>query len=90
MTQRTYNSNFSKKAFSLTPKYTYKLIIKTPNVIVKISNLTINKFIDLGLFLFILKRNFLNWDFYIIHYLFSFKSFRYIIKTFLSKDKKKI
>ena len=73
----------------VTPKYTFKLIIKTPNVIVKISNLTINKFIDLELFLFILKRNFLNWDFYIIHYLFSFKSFRYIIKTFLSKDKKK-
>ena len=73
----------------VTPKYTYKVVVKTPEINIRINKLYITKYIDIELFYFLLKRDFLNWDFFIVHYLFSFKSFRWIIKTYLSKNKSK-
>ena len=67
----------------ITPKFNYKVIIRLPEVIVNINKIFISKFVHIELLLFLIKRNFLSWDFYLIHYLFSFKSFRWIIeKTF--------
>ena len=73
----------------VTPKYTYKVVVKTPEINVRINKLDISKYIDIELFYFLLQRDFLNWDFFIVHYLFSFKSFRWIIKNYLSKNKSK-
>ena len=73
----------------VTPKYTYKVVVKTPEINVRINKLYFSKYIDIELLYFLLKRDFLNWDFFIVHYLFSFKSFRWIVKTYLSKNKSK-
>ena len=72
-----------------TPKNSFKIIINNPMINVRIKRFYINKNIDKELFLFLLKRDFLNWDFFIVHYLFSFKSFRWVIRAYLSKDNKK-
>ena len=41
-------------------------------------------FCDKELFLFLLKNNFVNWDYYILYYLFSLKIFRLIIRKGIS------
>ena len=49
-------------------------------------------FCDKELFLFLLKNNFVNWDYYILYYLFSFKIFRLLILkgiSYYSKYSKK-
>ena len=75
----------------VTPKYNFKVELKTPKLEIKIYNkYFISKYVDFELILFLLKRNFLIWDFYIVHYLFSFKSFRWIIKNILSKNPKNV
>ena len=43
---------------------------------------------DKELFLFLLKKNFVNWDYYILNYLFSLKIFRLIILKGISIYKK--
>ena len=73
-----------------TPKYKYEVILKAPKLSININKMYITKYVDSELILFLIKRNFLNWDFYIVHYLFSFKSFRWIIQTFLSKNPKNL
>lgn len=42
---------------------------------------------DKNLFLYLYKNNFINWDFYILNYIFSIKSFRKILLAFLSFSK---
>ena len=75
----------------VTPKYNFKVEVKTPKLEIKIYNkYFVSKYVDFELILFLLKRNFLIWDFYIVHYLFSFKSFRWIIKKILSKNQQNI
>lgn len=71
-----------------TPKYVYRAILRLP-----IINLTFNDTQTIlttktysKLMLFLIKKNFSNWDFYIINFLFSFKSFRNLIQTYLSKN----
>ena len=75
----------------VTPKYNFKVEVKTPKLEIKIfNNYFLSKYVDFELILFLLKRNFLIWDFYIVHYLFSFKSFRWVIKKILSKNPKNV
>ena len=72
----------------ITPKYNYKVIIRLPEVVVNINKIFITKFVHIELLLYLIKKNFLSWDFYLIHYLFSFKAFRWIIeKTFSNNFK---
>ena len=66
--------------------YLYQVELKIPEIIVNVHNKSISKYIDTELLLFLLERNFVNWDFYIIHYLFSLKRFRKIIESTLSKQ----
>ena len=76
--------------FWMTPEYKYKVTIKLPEIQINLNNLIVNKFIDTELMLFLIKKNFINWDFYVVHYLFSFRNFRFIIEKILSKSLKNI
>ncbi len=75
----------------ITPLINYNVRISIPYITFDsdFSNKTIMRYIDKELFLFLLKNNFLNWDFYIINYLFSIKLFRKFIEYHLSKRNKK-
>ena len=76
--------------FWMTPNNRYKVIIKLPEIQINLNNLVITKFIDIELILFLIKKNFINWDFYVIDYLFSFRNFRFITEKILSKSLKNI
>ena len=72
----------------VTPKYVYKVDIKLPEISVKLYKKVITKYIGAELLMYLLMNEFTNWDFYVIHYMFSFKLFRYIIVKALSKYSK--
>jgi hypothetical protein len=71
----------------ITDFVTYNVKITIPYITFdcEFCNKIIMKYIDQDLFCFIYMNNFLNWDFYIINYLFSFKLFRKFIEYHLSK-----
>lgn len=83
-----YYNNFSY--YWITPKYLYKIKIKVPEVTVQLHKKIIKKYIDVEFILFLIKNKFKNWDFFLIHYLFSLKTFRWIIENILSKCPKKL
>ena len=64
-----------------TPNKTYRVRIIMPLIIFWSEHIEKNviTFCDKELFLFLLKNNFVNWDYYILYYLFSLKIFRLII-----------
>ena len=64
-----------------TPNKSYKVRIIMPLIIFWSEHIEKNiiTFCDKELFLFLLKNNFVNWDYYILYYLFSLKIFRLII-----------
>ena len=94
--EKNNNNNKIKSKFDfyhffwMTPKFKYKVTIKLPEIQINLNNLIVNKFIDTELMLFLIKKNFINWDFYVVHYLFSFRNFRFIIEKILSKSLKNI
>ena len=61
-----------------TPKISYKLVLEMPKIIFNYQDMenSIITFCHKNIILFLLKRNFINWDFYIMNYLFSIKEFR--------------
>ena len=69
-----------------TPNKSYKVRIIMPLIIFWSEHIQKNviTFCDKELFLFLLKNNFINWDYYILYYLFSLKLFRLIILKGLS------
>ena len=69
-----------------TPKISYKVILEMPKIIFKYQNISknINIFCHQKMMLFLLKNHFVNWDFYIMNYLFSIKAFRNTILNFMS------
>ena len=81
-----YYNNFSY--FWATPKYLYKTKIKVPEITVQLHKKIIKRYIEVEFLLFLIKKKFKNWDFFLIHYLFSLKSFRWIIENILSKSPK--
>ena len=64
-----------------TPVRTYKVTLQLPTIQLWCEHLnrTIITFCDKNLFLFMFKNNFINWDFYALHYFFSIKTFRKLI-----------
>ena len=64
----------------------YKVDFYLPEIELIFSNYKkqINHFIDKELFLFIYQNNFMNWDYYVLHYLFSYKTFRQFMNSILS------
>ena len=64
-----------------TPLKTYKVIIQLPIIKLwcELLNKSVITFCDQNLFLYMFKNNFINWDFYSLHYFFSIKFFRKLI-----------
>ena len=60
---------------------TFLVTVEVPMIYFKYKNLKkeIIAYCDKNLFLYIYKNNFINWDFYVLNFLFSIKSFRKII-----------
>jgi hypothetical protein len=73
-----------------TPDKSYKVRIVMPIIIFWSEHIKKNimTYCDNELFLFLLKKNFVNWDYYILNYLFSLKIFRLIILKGISIYKK--
>ena len=66
----------------LTSNKNFKVLINTPLICVDIptNNIHVKKYIDFELLFYLYERNFLNWDFYLVKYLSSFKSFRFLLE----------
>ena len=73
-----------------TPNKSYKVRIIMPVIIFWSEHIKKNimTYCDKELFLYLLKNNFVNWDYYILNYLFSLKIFRLIILKGISLYKK--
>ena len=69
-----------------TPKVTYKVILEMPKITFKYQDIPKNIiiFCHRNMMLFLLKNNFINWDFYLMNYIFSIKPFRKLILKYLS------
>ncbi len=69
-----------------TPKKIYKVTINLPLATFSIDdfNTKVQQFIEFELMIFLLQKEFLNWDFYIMKYLSSFKKFRALIENLSS------
>ena len=65
---------------------TYDIKMEMPKIYFNYQNINHNiiAFCEKNLFLYLYKHNFINWDFYVLNYLFSFKLFRKIILNFFS------
>ena len=68
--------------FWTTNNKTFKVTITLPLIKLNIedNNILVQLFANYEFLFFLYSKNFLNWDFYIIKYLSSFKKFRYILK----------
>ena len=71
------------------PNISYKIKIEMPKIFFSYEDIDYNivSYCDKNLFLYLYKNNFINWDFYILNYIFSIKSFRKILLRFLSFSK---
>ena len=69
-----------------TPNKTYRVRMIMPIIIFWSEHIKKNiiTYCDKDLFLFLLQNNFVNWDYYVLNYLFSIKAFRQIILSGLS------
>ena len=88
-----FHSNKNEKVFYNSyvfiwesPKVTYKVILEMPKITFKYQDIPKNIiiFCHRNMMLFLLKNNFINWDFYLMNYLFSIKAFRKLILKYLS------
>ncbi|MCQ2816424.1 MAG: hypothetical protein MJ252_04070, partial [archaeon] len=75
----------------ISPVDIFKVDVHMPylQVSFKNYNVTVKKFLEKELYFFLLKNNYLNWDFYVLSYLSSFIRFRQIMLSVLSHDKVK-
>ena len=69
-----------------TPNISYKLVLEMPKIKFKYQNIpqNIEAYCHKNMMLFLLKKNFVNWDFYLMNYLFSIKVFRKIILNYFN------
>ena len=69
-----------------TPKKLYKITIHLPLITFSIpsNSIRVQQYIDYELLFYLMENKFLNWDFYIIKYLSSFKRFRNLIENLAS------
>lgn len=54
------------------------------------TRLLVNKYVEMEMMMYLITNKFLFWDFYLINYLFSFKTFRNIIKQIFSVNSHKL
>ena len=66
----------------LTPNNVFTVSIKMPllSVLIPRNNISVKKYIDFDLLFFLYENDFKYWDFYVIKYLTSFKSFRTLLE----------
>lgn len=68
----------------------YNFSISMPEIMLSFN--TIKKQVNINanseLMLYLIEKNFVNWDFYCVYYLFSFKTFREFVKSLYSKTRK--
>ena len=69
---------------SLQKKYKVNFYLPEIELIFNDFKKQINHFIDKELFLFLYQNNFMYWDYYVLHYLFSYKTFRQFMNGILS------
>ena len=76
--------------FWVTPKKSFILTIETPLITVNIpsNSILVKKYIDFDLLFYIYTKNFEMWDFYIVHYLLSYKNFRSLLDNLYSIPEK--
>ena len=87
------SNNFNEYYFLWeTTSKTFMVNIHMPKIYFKYKSLKneIIAFCDKNLFLYLYKNNFINWDFYVLNFLFSIKAFRKIILNNYSIFKQKI
>ena len=72
--------------FWITSNKSFKVHIYTPLVSIEMpkNNIKIRKYIDFELLFYLYENNFKNWDFYLIKYLSSYKSFRTLLEQIYS------
>ena len=69
---------------SVQKKYKIQFYLPEIELIFKDYKKQINHFIDKELFIYLYQNNFMYWDYYILHYLFSYKNFRKFMNEILS------
>ena len=87
----TISNNYNEYIFLWeTNSKTFIVTAQMPTIYFKYKSLRseIVAFCDKNLFLYIYKNNFINWDFYVLNFLFSIKVFRKIILNNYSLNKK--
>ena len=64
----------------------YKVQFYMPEIVLTFNNYNkqINHYIDKELFLYLYQNNFMYWDYFVLHYLFSYKAFRKFMNGILS------
>ena len=72
-----------------TPENSYKVKMEMPKIYFLYEDIEykIVTYCEKNLFLYLYKNNFVNWDFYVLNYIFTIKSFRAIILKCLSLDR---
>ena len=85
------NDNFYNEYYFMweTPEITYKVKMEMPKIYFLYEGIEfkIVTYSDKNLFLYLYKNNFVNWDFYVLNYILSIKTFRKIISKSLSLNK---
>ena len=98
MTISIYNGKNNCKIFQrsnnkfefdwINPEGHYLIKISMPNISLRFHDIKkfVNHYIDKELFMYLLDKKFLYWDYYVVHFLFSIKYFRIFIQRLLSKN----
>ena len=89
----TFDNNLNKYTlYLISQRKKYKAQFYMPEIVLSFNHYMkqINHYIDKELFIYLHQNNFMHWDYYILHYLFSYKSFRHFMGGILSIKKKNI
>ena len=87
ITKINFETNINKYLFNLISEHSiYKINLIFPEIILEFDadKKSMNKYVNKELMLFLHQNNFLNWDFYILHFLYSFKSMRRVMSGIFS------
>ena len=82
-----FDTNINKYTLfliSVQKKYKIQFYLPEIELIFKDYKKQINHFIDKELFIYLYQNNFMFWDYYVLHYLFSYKNFRKFMNEILS------
>ena len=87
ITKINFETNVNKYLYHLVSEHSiFKINLIFPEIILEFNSdkKTMNKYINKELMIFLYQNNFLNWDFYILHFLYSFKTLRRVLSGIFS------